>query len=294
MIQLILISHKDTIKMKIRLLILLFILISFVLSSCSPSPYSYTYPKEYSAEYCFEQYELFDPNIVYSECYEFVSEKNWGGNISFNFSAIKDCEDLSFMVCYKKHWLLGSGYSIQVVRSKDSDINPSRDYTPLRAELFWYNESWSAPDTENAEKYHCYDSQCLSQTVMPFDSMETIDEIMKIASRNAVLSYDEFLEEQNTTIDQSELRGIYTEDGALYVKVYFTECEGLVFIGKIMIDDSNNSYMQHIVYYCNDYKDAIDLKASSVRDGDTWRFYYRLGENMDAIISELIEELSGS
>ena len=68
----------------------LVVLALVVLSACSPSVQSYTYPEEYSSEYCFDQYELFDPNIAYTECYEFVSKKNLGGNPAVNFSAIKD------------------------------------------------------------------------------------------------------------------------------------------------------------------------------------------------------------
>ena len=277
--------------MKIKLLILLFILISIAFSSCSSSPYSYSYPENYSAEYCYQQYELFDPNLTYTECYEFVSKTNWGGNPSVNFSAIKDCEDITFMVYYKTTWLLGESYSIQIVRNKESDVNPSTDFTPLRAELFWYSESWADPDTEDAEKYHHYDSQYLSQTAMSFDSKEAIDEIMNVAIKDTVLPYDSFIQEINETIDESELQGIYAEDGALYVKVYFAECDGLVFIGKIMTDNNNDSYMQHIVYYCHDDEDvtkATELKKASVTDSSKWNFYYRLGENMDTLVQQVI------
>lgn len=276
--------------MKIRLLIVLFILVSILLSSCSSSPYSYTYPKEYSAEYCFEQYELFDPNIAYTECYEFVSKKNWGGFLlDVNFSAIKGCEDLSFMVYYKEVYFLGRNFSIKIVRNKDSDVNPSTDFTPLRAELFWYKGGTPDPDTEDAEKYYNYDSQYLSQTAVSFDSKDAIDEIMNVAVKETVLSYDSFVQEQNETIDHSELQGIYTEDGALYVKVYFEECDGLVFLGKIMVDDNNDSYMQHIVYYCLEHEDstkATELQKARVNDAHERRFYYRLGENMDTLVQQ--------
>lgn len=272
----------------------LVVLALVVLSACSSSAHSYTYPEEYSAEYCFDQYELFDPNIAYTECYEFVSKKNWGGNPAVNFSAIKDCENLSFMVYYKTAWLLGTSYSIQIVRNKNTDINPSTDFTPLRAELFWYNESWADPNTEDAEKYYYYDSQYLSQTTTSIASKEAIDEIMNVAIKETILTYDSFIREQNKTIYESKLQGIYTEDGALYVKVYFEECYGLVFIGKIMVDKNNDSYLQHIVYYCNDYEnisEAVELKKSRVTDGSKWSFYYRLGENMDALVRQAIKSI---
>lgn len=280
--------------MKFKLFVSYFIIVSIVLSSCASSPYYFEYPKDFSAEYCFEQYELFDPNITYTECYEFVSKKNWGGNPSVNFSAIKDCEDFSFMVYYKTAWLLGTSYSIQIVRNKDIDINPTTDFTPLRAELFWYNESWADPNTEDAEQYHYYDSQYLSQTTISVDSKGALDEIMNVAIKETILSYDSFIQEQNETIYESNLQGIYTEDGALYVKVYFEECEGLVFIGKIMTDENNDSYMQHIVYYCHEYEDVgdvIELNKSRVADGSKWSFYYRLGENMDTFIQPITSSI---
>ncbi len=281
--------------MKIKLLILSFILTSIILSACSFSPYSYTYPKEYSAEYCCAQYELIDPNLAYTECYEFVSKKNFGLNPSVNFSAIKDCEDLSFMVYYKTAWLLGTSFSIQIVRNKDSNVNPSTDFTPLRAELFWYNESWADPnDTADADKYYCYDSQCLSQATISIASKEAIDEIMNVAIKETVLLYDSFVQEQDETKYKSKLQGIYTEDGALYVKVYFAECDGLVLVGKIMTDENNDSYMQHKVYYCHEYENVSDvtkLKTSVVTDGSKWSFYYRLGENMDALVQQAMANL---
>ena len=137
------------------------------------------------------------------------------------------------MVYYKTAWLLGTSFSIQIVRNKDSNVNPSTDFTPLRAELFWYNESWADPDTEDAGKYHSYDSQYLSQTTISVDSKDAIDEIMNVAIEETVLSYDSFVQEENETIHESELQGIYIEDGALYVKVYFAECDGLVLIVKL-------------------------------------------------------------
>lgn len=279
--------------MKIKLFVLLFVLFSIAFSACSSSPYSYTYPEDYSAEYCYQQYELFDPNLAYTECYEFVSTKNWGGNPSVNFSAIKNCEDLSFMVYYKSAWLLGKSYSIQIVRHKESDVNPSTDFTPLRAELFWYSEGWADPDTEEAENYHDYNSHFLSQTAMLFDSKEALDEIMNVAGKDTVLPYDSFLHEQKETINKSKLHGIYTEDGALYVKVYFAECDGLVFIGKIMTDHNNDSYMQHIVYYGHDHEEItniIELKKDRVTDSSKWEFYYRLGENMDILVQQVISD----
>ena len=279
--------------MKNKLLILLSFICLFLIS-CSTDPYAYSYPKEYSAEYCFEQYQLFDPNITYSECYEFVSDKNWGINPSVNFSAIQDCDDLSFMVYYKEAWLVGGVHFIQVVRSRNEDTNPAADFTPLRAELCWY-KNIDNPDTQEIQKLHCYESEFLSQTVVLIDNSEAVNEIMNIAVRNTVLSPEAFLQEQKETVNQSELHQICTEDGTLYVKICFNECPGLLLIGKILTDENGYSYLEHIVYYSlegENAADVVELKRDRVTDSNTWSFYYRLGENMDAFVHQIADNSS--
>lgn len=280
--------------MKNKTLISLLIIVSTILVSCNSSPYPYEYPEEYTAENCFEKYELFDPNITYTECYEFVSEKNWGIITSFNFSAIKDCDDLSFMVCYKTIW--GPGRSIQVVRNRNSDINPTTYFTPSKVELIWYTPYYlSNLDAEKeTEKYHNSEAQYLSETVMMIDSAEAIDEIMSVATKDTVLSHYMFvLEQRNTEIYDSKLNGIHSEKGSLYVKVSFEECAGLVLIGKIMVDKDNLSYMEHVVYHYDntDRQDATSLKASSATDCLTHGFRYRLGESMDDFVQQAIESI---
>ena len=52
-----------------------------------------------------------------------------------------------------------------------------------------------------------------------------------------------------------------------------------------------DSFKQH---YCNDYEtisEAIELKKSRVTDGSKWSFYYRLGENMDALVRQAIKSI---
>lgn len=283
--------------MKNKVLISLLIIVSTILASCnSPqSPYPYEYPEDYTAETCFEQYELFDPNIAYTECYDFVSKKHSGG---VNFSAIKDCEDLSFMVFNKNVSLLGTSHYINVVRNKGSTTNPTTDFTPSKAELIWYKNEGSYSscmaidfdprEEKGAEGYHKYGTQFLSETVVSIDSAEAIDEIMNVAAKDTVLSYYLFvLEQRRTEIYDSKLKGIYSEKGSLYVKVSFEECEGLVFIGKVLLDEDNLSYMEHIVFH---RKDSIKL-SKTFYNGSTGRFRYRLGESMDAFVQQAIESI---
>lgn len=273
----------------IPLIIVLFVLL---ISCHQVSKHAYKYPKEYSAEYCYYEYELFDPNIVYTECYEFVSKKDWGWNPKINFSAVKDCDDLSFMVYYKKGWLVGAVTTVCVVRRCDCDINPSADYTPASAELFWYdgNKAGITADGRIDEEYY-FKPQYLSQTAVAVDKKEAVDEIMDIAVKESFLSHDEFMQEQNAAVSDRGLSGIYSEKGELYVKVSFEECDGLVFIGRIMVDDSNNSFLQHLVYYCNEYEDpanASKLQLSDLSHVCSSPLYYRLGECMDALVQQVI------
>ena len=61
-----------------------------------------------------------------------------------------------------------------------------------------------------------------------------------------------------------------------------------------MIDENNDSYMQHKVYYCHEYENVsviIELNKSRVTDGSKWSFYYRLGENMDTLVQQAIESI---
>ena len=201
-------------------------IVSTILASCNYYRYPYEYPEDYTAETCFEQYELFDPNIAYTECYEFVSEKSWGLVNGLNFSAIKDCEDLSFMVFYKKVSLVGTSHDINVVRNKGSTTNPTTDFTPSKAELIWYKngDSYSScmaidfdPGKEKgADEYHKYGTQFLSETVVSIDSAEAIDEIMSVATKDTVLSHEiSVLEQRRTEIYDSKLKGIYSEKGSL-------------------------------------------------------------------------------
>lgn len=305
--RLFIISSKFPFTAKIKSFIPVLILLSIMLTSCSPSPYAYTYPKEYSAEYCFGQYELFDPNIVYTECYEFASKKDYGGILfDTNFSAIKDCDDLSFMVYYRKEYWMGSHYDIKVVRNRDSDINPITDFTISSVELFWCNIPYAYTYSQRPEfnvKYDkdefCnYGSHYMSQTVTIVDSEEAIDEIMDVAVKNTVISYDSFPKETTDEIDENDrtdnqLRCIHCDNMTLNVKISFKECSGLVFVGQIGIDENNRSYMEHIVYLAKPFQDLQDATKLSpgYDECSTYRYYYRLGENMDAFIQPIIASL---
>jgi len=273
----------------IPLIIVLFVLL---ISCHQVSKHAYKYPEEYSAEYCYYEYELFDPNIVYTECYEFVSKKDWGWNPKINFSAIKGCDDLSFMVFYKKGWLVGSVKRILVVRRCDCDINPSVDYTPACAELFWYDSSLANPEADVWTDEKCYYTpQYLSQTAIVIDKKEAIVEIINIAAKKTFLSFDEYMQEQTVSVSGTGLRGLYSDNCELYVKVSFEECDGLVFIGKIMVDDNNRCFLQHRVYHCGEYEDttnASKLQLSSDSQGWSSPLYYRLGEYMDALVQQVI------
>ena len=273
----------------IPLIIVLFVLL---ISCHQVSKHAYKYPKEYSAEYCYYEYELFDPNIVYTECYEFVSKKDWGWNPKINFSAIKGCDDLSFMVYYKKGWLVGAVTTVLVVRRCDCDINPSADYTPASAELFWYdgNKAGITADGRIDEEYY-FKPQYLSQTAVAVDKKEAVDEIIDIAAKKTFLSFDEYRQEQTVSISDTGLRGLYSDNCELYVKVSFEECDGLVFIGKIMVDDNNRCFLQHLVYHCGEYEDttnASKLQLSDLSQGWASPLYYRLGEYMDALVQKVI------
>ena len=276
-------------------IIILIIVLSVSIILCSSLKHPYKYPGDYSAEFCFDHYELFDPNIQYTECYEFVRNEKPLNNHQHNFSAIKDCDDLSFMVYYRKAWFLGPMYSIQVVRKNDCNVNPSVDYTPSNVELFWYNSKKANPEGQEWNDDECYYlPQYMSKTVIEIDKTAAIDEVMNIASKDIFFPRDTFQQEKSETVSDIELQGIYSDYCELYVKVSFEECAGLVFIGKIMVDDSNHSYLRHIVYSFGEYQDETEaLRLQWDFSGGHQRYlYYRLGRNTDDYVRQAIQSIS--
>jgi hypothetical protein len=133
----------------------------------------------------------------------------------------------------------------------------------------------------------------LSNTVRSIDSKEAIDEILNIATKDVIFESATFLQEleEHDTLNR---RSIRSEEGGLYVKIYFEDCEGLVFLGEIMLDTQGYSYMTHKVYTYDasrGIEDAISLKVEGLVNGYESILCYRLGENMDAIIQEVLSSM---
>ena len=132
----------------------------------------------------------------------------------------------------------------------------------------------------------------MSNTVRSIDSKEAIDEILNIATKDVIFEGETFRQEleEHDTINR---RSINSEEGSLYVKIYFEDCEGLVFLGEIMLDAQGYSYMTHKVYTYDasrGIEDATSLEIG-MGNGDDRILCYRLGENMDAIIQEVLNSM---
>ena len=289
---------------RFNILILLIVLISVSLSSCSQkSPYFYEYPENYTVSYCMNNYELFDPNIKYTECYDilyrpthFLFRDLELALQNTNFSAIKGIEDLNFMVLYREVIYLGKLCYVDVVRKKNTDINPAVDFTPATVELCWYaHGDERVIDAEDEEiGYYQYASTCFSDSIMTIDNEYAIAEIMEVARRKTIMSYSEEDSERDKPecMSDSSLDCIHNPGvrGELAIRISFEETDGLILIGQIFVDDMGKTYMKHDVYT----QESGTVKMSGGSVPRIFHLYYRLGENMDAIISELIEELSGS
>ena len=271
-------------------------------SACShqPSPYSFDYPKEITPKYCFENYRGFDPNIRYNECYEFVTAEDRyeriAGVASIEYSAIKDIDDLSFMVCYKTcHWS-GKSRWLYVLRRDDCEIEPIMDYTPSKIELCAYEDLFELNpemiDVEEEPKaYYHYGEYTFSDPILTVDSPEAIAKIMEIAQRPATMTLEENFRERELYPVSYELNPICWNDKPIYVKISFEECSGMVWVGKILTDDEGICYMERCVYV---YDPAVETREEYLFvDNDfsgpsSIGWGYPLGEHMNSIISELM------
>ena len=283
-------------RLKIFVLFLLVILfIATTACSRKPSPYAFNYPKEVTPQYCFENYRVFDPNIRYTECYEFVtSENNSNGVISgltsVKYSAIKSIDDLSFMVCYKTSTLLGTSTWTHVVRRNDCNIEPILNYTPSKIELCSYDDLIQSIDVnESPETYYRYSESTFSEPILTIDSPEAIAEIMAVAQRSPTLTTEENRSEQDEYPSQYDLSLVYWQEKPIYVKISFEECAGIVWVGKLLIDNNGKAYLERWAYV-HDAGEGQKEAALSI-DADASAPFcvsrnYPLGEYMDAILAE--------
>ncbi len=285
----------------IRPFVILCLIIQLLTSaSCAAdrSPYAYDYPRGLTPEYCFENYFAFDPNIRYTECYEFVTpwtrieRKNiFMGSVEF--SAVKDSEDLSFMVAYKTINWFGENRDILVVRHRDCEIQPIMDYTPSKIELCTYEDLMrdGRLDVEDApETYYGYASNTFSEPIVTVDSPEAIAEIMAVAQRPTTMTTEENFRESAEHPSSYKLNKVYWQEKPVYVKISFEECAGLVWVGELLTDDDGRAYMERSAYV---HAEGESYKYGALCIGDTFpspsgkAWGYLLGENMDAIVRDI-------
>ncbi len=284
----------------IRMLLIICLIIQLLTSSScahTPSPYEYDYPRGISPKYCFENYKLFDPNIKYTECYEFVvpwtkSERKGAGMFglgSVNYSAIKDIPDLSFMVCHRYIGWFGANIDVFLVRHNAVETDPISDYTVARIELCTYNDVVPI-EVEIGETYYKYAENAFFAPILTVDSPEAVEAILSVARRPAVMSREEAdLERKEYPLKYDlKLKSIYSGEAPLYVRISFVENEGLIWIGQLLSDAEGHVYLERYSYRCEseaelciqtDFGDAFAAESS-----------YPLGESMDEIVRGITSE----
>ena len=279
-----------------------FLIIQLIaLSACSrePSPYDYDYPKDVTPRFCFENYKAFDPNIRYTECYEFVSTRKRTekvlGMASIEYSAIKDVDDLSFIVCYKTiHWF-GENRWIYVLRRNDCDIEPIMDYTPSQIELCTYDDLMGSDASmidveEDPESYYRYAENTFSDPILTIDSPEAIAEIMAVAQCPTMMTTERSSREDEVYPSRYSLKKVLWQEKPVYVKITFAECAGLVWVGELLTDDEGRAYMERSAYVhgSEEGQKEANLLVSNDFAGQFMKSWgYPLGEHMDAILSGL-------
>ena len=278
----------------IKTSILFFLIILLITTSaCSDkqSPYYFDYPDNVTPKYCYENYKVFDANIRYTECYEFVTAKKSNENMRrVNFSAIKDSEDLSFMVYYKTIYWFGTNRWVGVIRHDDCSIQPVIDYTPSKIELCVYDDILLLhPDNIDVEKspdlYYRYAEHTFSEPLMTITSPEAIAEIMAIAQKPTTMTLEENYIEQERYPRENNLQLVLFENEPVYVKISFEECSGLVWIGKLLTDGHGTSYMERLIYVGEPLRLGTTF-ATPLGKG----FHYPLGEHMDAVVYNLMNQ----
>lgn len=279
----------------------IFVLFSLVIllipvSSCSnvKSPYAFDYPKKVTPKYCYENYSAFDANIIYTECYEFVANKKWnkwkpGLNTSIEYSAIRGDEDLSFMVYYKTIFWFGENRWRGIVRHNDCDIEPIMDYTVSKIELctYKYIDPEQFDIEQEPEKYYNYAAYAFHDTIVTIDSQEAMAEIMAVAQRPTTMTTEENYQEQRDFpyAYGYGLSSIIWNNESVYVKISFDECAGMVWIGKLLIDDDGRVYMERCAYVGD--SEAVLSVGNTFSTPYGKSFYYPLGEHMNEIVSGL-------
>lgn len=290
----------------IRPIVIICLIIQLLTSaSCAadPSPYAYDYPRGLTPKYCFENYFAFDPNIRYTECYEFVvpwnrTERKRTFMGSVEFSAIKDADDLSFMVAYKTiHWF-GENRWISVVRHRDCDIDPIMDYTPSKIELCTYDDlmchnAYIMDVEESPETYYSYAENTFSEPIVTIGSPEAIGEVMAVAQRPATMTTEENFRESAEHPSSYKLNRVYWQEKPVYVKISFEECAGMVWVGQLLTDNEGRAYMERSAYV---HAEGESYKYGALCIGDTFPspsgkgWGYLLGENMDAILRDIMSD----
>ena len=290
----------------IKISLLCFLIVSiFAASACSfgsgsaeTTPYDFDYPTEVTPKYCFENYRVFDPNIRYTECYEFVTtedHKETVSGASIEYSAIKGAGDLAFMVCYKTIRWFGENRWVYVVRRENCGVQPITDYTPSRIELCTYRDlvgqnSNLIDAKDHPETYYHYAENTFSDPLLTVDSPEALAEIMAVAQRTPTMTTEKDLLEQEKFPSSSNLNKVLWQEKPLYVKISFEECEGLVWVGQLLTDDEGRAYMERCFYV---HGEELGQKEADLSIGTTFASPtensrgYPLGEHMDAILAGL-------
>lgn len=281
---------------RVRIFLIICLILQLLISaSCArtPSPYEFDYPRGISPLYCFENYKLFDPNVRYTECCEFVvpwnktERKTTGmfGTGSINYSAIKGVDDLSFMVCHKNIPWFGENIDVYVVRHDASDVQPITDFTVSRIVLC--TSTAMHYDINDIETYYNNAEYSVSEPIVTIESPELKDAILSVARRPAVMNDEEVkrVREEYQSGYDPRLQNIVLRGEYLYVMIYFEECEGLVWGGKLLTDKDGRVYLERCCYKC---ESESELKIRTDFGGPyATEFYYPLGEEMDGIVRDI-------
>lgn len=260
-----------------------FLLAIMILINCTSCNLFY----KYTAEYLYNNYEIFDYNLVYLKYGDFIADDIYQPHVSFiEYFEIPGTSTEEFIVAYTSTGFIGAGIDIRVAKNKSYDIVPLRDLQIEKMELYWQQsaniyydsgkEDASLHETQEIRKN--YGTKIYGGTAATIDDEALKKDIVKYILENE-RKFD------NTDKDAPVLENPYIEYSSvrdLTLRIYFSEHENLVWDSKILRGPDGN------YYFSVNYNEADTGEYNdSAYTGFIWHTCVQVPEELQVLIEQL-------
>lgn len=257
---------------------LLIVLISIsCITSCSPKdPYDYKYPKYFDEEYIEENYEIFNPNLYYTKCYNRVKGK-------YQLYAIDNIDDLSYAL-YARTFnpLFGGLHSNTIVKKKDVP-DPTNISNIDSIEIVYINTEYTSK-LAYRELSKMWTNDAYSMTVT---HQQIFNDLINVINRPTVVDLNSQEKPDNS---------LYT-DGSfspnhLILKVTYKEYDSLVALYKITCNDLGLYFLQYVYYVCGEGQEMDTLlDIDNVKNIEMYYEEVRLTPAVDVYINTFLKDV---